>query len=128
MDEPTAGQDFRHYTAFMDGILNPEEGSPWSSAFDSVIFITHDLDLAIGYANRIILISEGRIAADGQPQDVLTDRDLLTQCRLVPTSLLELNLRLLPKTGRFMRVESLAPFVRAADLEESAVPGAAERE
>jgi len=123
MDEPTAGQDFRHYTLFMDAILNPTEGSPWASAFESVIFITHDLDLAIGYANRIILVNNGRIAADGPPHEVLADQEILADCRLVPTSLLELNLKLLSKTGRFMRAESLANFIHTADRGEYAEPG-----
>jgi len=114
MDEPTAGQDYRHYTDFMDHILHPWAGSPWSDAFEAVIFITHDLDLAISYANRILLLSDGRIAADGPPHQVLQDRDLLAQCRLNPTSLLELNLELLSKTGRFLRAELLAPYVQAA--------------
>jgi len=111
MDEPTAGQDYRHYTEFMDAILHPKEGSPWGDAFEAVIFITHDLDLAVTYANRVILLSRGRLAADGPPHQILHDPQLLADCRLTPTSLLELNLELLPKTGRFMRAELLAPYV-----------------
>jgi energy-coupling factor transport system ATP-binding protein len=114
MDEPTAGQDYRHYTDFMDHILHPRAGSPWSEAFEAVIFITHDLDLAISYANRVLLVNNGRIAADGPPHQILQDRAMLSQCRLNPTSLLELNLELLSKTGRFMRAELLAPYVQAA--------------
>jgi energy-coupling factor transport system ATP-binding protein len=116
MDEPTAGQDYRHYTEFMDAILHPKSGSPWSDAFEAVIFITHDLDLAISYANRLILVSDGGLAADGPPHQVLQDRELLTRCRLNPTSLLEMNLDLLPQTGRFLRAELLAPYVQAADV------------
>ena len=123
MDEPTAGQDYRHYTEFMDAILHPQEGAAWSDAFEAVIFITHDLDLAISYANRIMLVSDGHLAADGPPHEVLQDRNLLTNCRLTPTSLLELNLKLLSQTGRFMRAELLAPYVHAAHLESSAATG-----
>ena len=101
MDEPTSGQDYWNYTAFMDAILQ-------MPGFDAVIFITHDLDLAISYANRIVLVSEGRIAADGSPAEVLKDRDLLRRCRIVPTSLLKLNLEMFPVTGAFMRAEMLA--------------------
>lgn len=101
MDEPTSGQDYWNYTAFMDAILQ-------MPGFDAVIFITHDLDLAISYANRIVLVSEGRIAADGPPAEVLKDEDLLRRCRIVPTSLLKLNLEMLPATGAFMRAEMLA--------------------
>ena len=101
MDEPTSGQDYWNYTAFMDAILQ-------MPGFDAVIFITHDLDLAISYANRVVLVSEGRIAADGPPAEVLKDEDLLLRCRIVPTSLLKLNLEMLPATGAFMRAEMLA--------------------
>ncbi len=101
MDEPTAGQDYANYMAFMDTILQ-------MPGFQAVLFITHDLDLAITYANRVVLMSDGRIAADGPPEKVLSDLDLLHSCRLVPTSLLELNLEHLPHTSRFMSAEALA--------------------
>ena len=101
MDEPTAGQDYWNYSAFMDAILQ-------MPGFDAVIFITHDLDLAISYANRIVLVRDGRLAADGSPPDVLSDEALLRRCRVVPTSLLRLNLEMLPQTGAFMRAEELA--------------------
>jgi energy-coupling factor transporter ATP-binding protein EcfA2 len=101
MDEPTAGQDYWNYMAFMDSILQ-------MPGFESILFITHDLDLAICYASRVILLHEGRIAGDGPPAEVLTNLDLLHRCRIVPTSLLQANLDYLPRTGRFMRAEALA--------------------
>ncbi|HEX5692233.1 MAG TPA: ABC transporter ATP-binding protein [Roseiflexaceae bacterium] len=101
MDEPTAGQDYRSYTQFMDGILE-------LGVFAAQIFITHDVDLAISYANRVLLFADGRIVADGPPHDVLARTDLLDRCRLRPTSLLYENLRLLPQTGSFQRLEALA--------------------
>jgi len=101
MDEPTAGQDYGNYMAFMDSILQ-------TPGFSAILFITHDLDLAICYANRVILLDDGRIAGDGPPPDVLADLDLLRQCRLVPTSLLKANLAYLPQTGAFMSAEALA--------------------
>jgi energy-coupling factor transport system ATP-binding protein len=103
MDEPTAGQDYWNYQAFMDSILQ-------MPGFDSILFITHDLDLALIYANRILLVHQGRIKADGGPQEVLKDEELLRSCRVLPTSLLRLNLEYFPRTGRFMRAEALAQF------------------
>ena len=104
MDEPTAGQDYWNYMTFMDSILQ-------MPGFDSIIFITHDIDLAIIYASRILLLFGGEIVADGSPQDVLRDESLLRRCRVLPTSLLRLNQDLLPQTGRFYRAETLSHFL-----------------
>ncbi|MGD8402160.1 MAG: ABC transporter ATP-binding protein [Anaerolineales bacterium] len=101
MDEPTAGQDYQNYMNFMDSILQ-------MPGFEAILFITHDVDLAVIYANRVLMIADGRLVADGKPQNVLQDFDRLKANRLVPTSLLELNLRRLSTTGRFMRAEALA--------------------
>lgn len=101
MDEPTAGQDYQNYMNFMDSILQ-------MPAFEAILFITHDVDLAAIYANRILLVNDGKLVADGKPQDVLADFERLIANRIIPTSLLALNLKLLDRTGRFMRAEALA--------------------
>lgn len=101
MDEPTAGQDYWNYQAFMDAILQ-------MPGFDSIIFITHDLDLALIYANRILLVYNGEIIADGVPEEVLKNQKQLISCRVLPTSLLQLNLDMFQKTGKFYRAETLA--------------------
>jgi energy-coupling factor transporter ATP-binding protein EcfA2 len=103
MDEPTAGQDYKNYMTFMDSILQ-------MPGFEAILFITHDVDLAVIYANRVILVADGQIRADGRPQEVLADLELLRACRLVPTSLLAANLEHLAQSGRFMRAEALAHF------------------
>ncbi|GAB4504306.1 MAG: ABC transporter ATP-binding protein [Anaerolineales bacterium] len=112
MDEPTAGQDYANYTHFMDAMCISQEGalSLLSANFAATLFITHDLDLAVTYANRVLLLGEGRLVADGRPEEVLQDFDLLIRCRVRPTSLLHLNLDLLPKTGRFLPAEQLAAY------------------
>jgi energy-coupling factor transport system ATP-binding protein len=101
MDEPTAGQDYQNYMNFMDSILQ-------MPGFEAIIFITHDVDLAVIYANRILLIADGRLVADGSPHAVLSDFDQLKASRLVPSSLLALNVKRFPQTGHFLRAEALA--------------------
>jgi energy-coupling factor transport system ATP-binding protein len=101
MDEPTAGQDYQNYMSFMDTILQLPN-------FEAILFITHDLDLAIIYATRVLLVNQGRLVADGPPYEVLADAGRLSANRIVPTSLLEMNLQYLPRTGRFLRAEALA--------------------
>lgn len=101
MDEPTAGQDYQNYMNFMDSILQ-------MPGFEAILFITHDVDLAAIYANRVLVISGGSLIADGKPQEVLKDFDRLRANRIIPTSLLSLNLERYEQTGRFMRAEALA--------------------
>lgn len=112
LDEPTAGQDYANYTHFMDEMCRPVNGakSILSANFEATLFITHDLDLAVTYANRVLLVGEGTVVADGPPEQVLKDFALLDRCRVRPTSLLKLNLDLLPKTGTFLPAEALAAF------------------
>jgi energy-coupling factor transporter ATP-binding protein EcfA2 len=108
MDEPTAGQDYANYMSFMDSVvgLGTAEERPYS--FAAIIFITHDIDLAVCYANRVLLMGDGQIVRDGPPPEVLADLDALQRCRVIPSSLLKANLEYYGKTGRFMRAEALA--------------------
>ncbi len=101
MDEPTAGQDYQNYMSFMESILR-------LPSFAAILFITHDIDLAVIYANRVLLVNQGRLVADGPPQEVLGDLERLRANRLVPTTLLQANLEMYPRTQRFMRAEALA--------------------
>ncbi len=104
MDEPTAGQDYQNYRNFMDSILQ-------LPSFEAILFITHDIDLAVMYANRVLIVNGGRVICDGTPEETLADLPRLEQNRLVPTSLLQLNLKWLSKTGRFQRAERLAHYI-----------------
>lgn len=111
MDEPTAGQDYQNYMEFMDAILQLPN-------FEAILFITHDIDLAVIYANRVLLVNQGGLVADGPPNQVLADLELLKACRLASTSLLETNLHWLAHTGQFLRAEALAHAIQpdAPDL------------
>ena len=104
MDEPTAGQDYWNYMAFMDGILQ-------MPGFDSILFITHDVDLAVVYANRVLLVYGGQLVADGTPYKVLKDEATLRHSRILPTSLLRANIEAYPRLGRFHRAETLGRFL-----------------
>ncbi|GHO58724.1 ABC transporter ATP-binding protein [Ktedonobacter robiniae] len=81
LDEPTAGQDHRSYMNFMEHL----RGLP---GLDALLFITHDLDLALRFTQRVLLLKDGHLVADGAPLEVLSDAKLLDECNLRPTSLL----------------------------------------
>lgn len=61
LDEPTLGQDWRHLSAFMDLLVRLNQ------AGHTILLITHDYKLVHRYARRVLLLREGRIAADGVP-------------------------------------------------------------
>ena len=108
LDEPSAGQDHRSATAFMTEVRR-------IAGLESVYFVTHDVDLALTYADRILLLREGTIVADGAPLNVIADRARWTSCNLAYTSLMEANAAWGDRTGRFMGSHELASLVAGID-------------
>jgi energy-coupling factor transport system ATP-binding protein len=85
------------------------------AGLEGLYFVTHDVDLALTQADRIILLREGRIAADGAPLEVIADRDRWIACNLRVTSLMEANLAWGVDSGTFQGPETLASLVAAAE-------------
>lgn len=85
LDEPTAGQDYRHYTEIMEFIrkINEESGI-------TIIMITHDMHLMLEYTDRAIVIADGHLLADDSPANVLTDEVISDKAFLKKTSLYDL--------------------------------------
>ncbi|MEM5568487.1 DUF3744 domain-containing protein [Aerococcus viridans] len=86
LDEPTAGQDYKHYTDMMRFIegLNRDQGI-------TILMITHDMHLIQEYTNRTIVFHDGQVMGDMRPAAVLTDENLMAQAHLAPTSLYDLG-------------------------------------
>ena len=84
------------------------------AGLESVYFVTHDADLALTYADRILLLRDGRIVADGSPLEVIADRERWTSCNLRFTSLMEANARWGGQTGRFLGTLELAARIAGA--------------
>ncbi len=87
LDEPTAGQDFAHYTEFMDFL------AAINARGTTVLLITHDMHLALEYTERVLVMAQGRLLADAHPADVLTDADITARADLVTTGLYALARR-----------------------------------
>mgnify|MGYP001115371599 CR=1 FL=1 len=86
LDEPTAGQDFRHYTEIMEFLRG-------LSALDiTVVMITHDMHLMLEYAKRAVVFSQGQIIADDTSANILTSPDIIRRASLKETSLYDLAL------------------------------------
>lgn len=84
LDEPTAGQDKKHYTEIM-AFLNQ-----LNKAGHTIIMITHDMQLMLEYSDRSIAISDGEIIADCTPVDLFSQVDILDRANLKKTSLFDL--------------------------------------
>lgn len=98
LDEPTAGQDYRHYTEIMEFLkeINQTLGI-------TIIMITHDMHLMLEYTDRAIVIADGHLIADDTPAKVLTNESIADKAYLKKTSLYDLAVR--------CRIEDPSEFV-----------------
>ncbi len=64
LDEPTMGQDWGHLSAFMEHVGRLSGGGM------AILLITHDYELVHRYAQRVLLLRDGRIAAEGSPRQL----------------------------------------------------------
>ncbi|KPL76877.1 heme ABC transporter ATP-binding protein [Ornatilinea apprima] len=85
LDEPTAGQDFRHYTEIMEFLVEINHLGV------TVILITHDMHLMLEYTPRAIVLAGGRKIADTAAAVVLTDAQVIAEANLKETSLFALS-------------------------------------
>lgn len=76
LDEPTTGQDKRNIESMMAALMKQ---------VTTLVFCTHDVETAIRYATRVIVVDEGRIVADDVPRKVFANVPLLKSCGLRPT-------------------------------------------
>lgn len=88
LDEPTAGQDKKHYTEMMS-FLNDLH-----ALGHTIIMITHDMQLMLEYSDRALVISDGQILADQSPITLFNQPDILRIANLKQTSIFDLAQRL----------------------------------
>ena len=88
LDEPTAGQDYRHYTEIMTFLekLNKEG--------QTIIMITHDMHLMLEYCHRSVVICDSKKIYDGSCAKVLVDEEIVNKAYLKKTSLYDLAIQI----------------------------------
>lgn len=97
LDEPTAGQDYTSYKEFMTYLSKIRtEGT-------SIIIITHDMHLALEYADRAVVLSEGTVIAQDTMDRVLSNSDLIERANLKHTSI--------ESMGKLYGVSDLSGFI-----------------
>ena len=98
LDEPTAGQDYRHYTEIMEFLksINEERGT-------TIIMITHDMHLMLEYTDRAFVIADGELIADDTPAKILTNDEIADRAYLKKTSLYEMAVKCqIPSPSQFV--------------------------
>ncbi|MDQ1276701.1 MAG: energy-coupling factor transport system ATP-binding protein [Euryarchaeota archaeon] len=81
LDEPTTGQDRVNIDQMMDYFKN--KGS-------TLVFCTHDIEIAMLYSTRILVMNEGQIIADGKGRDVIKNIDILRKASLTQPPVVEI--------------------------------------
>ncbi len=87
LDEPTAGQDFKHYSHIMEFLKEINNMGV------TIIIITHDMHLMLEYTNRAIVLSDGLKIAEDSTTNVLTNEEVINKANLKETSLYELAVK-----------------------------------
>ncbi|CEN91228.1 ABC transporter ATP-binding protein [Paraclostridium sordellii] len=87
LDEPTAGQDFKHYNEIMEFLLNLNKKGV------TIIMITHDMHLMLEYTNRAIVLADGMKLADDTAANILTNKEVIKKANLKETSVYELAVK-----------------------------------
>ena len=98
LDEPTAGQDYKHYTEIMEFLKSLNDQGV------TILMITHDMHLMLEYTPHAIVISDGCKIGDSTAVDVLTDANIAEKASLKLTSLYDLAVAVgIPDPGEFVR-------------------------
>jgi energy-coupling factor transporter ATP-binding protein EcfA2 len=91
VDEPTTGQDPQKRREIMD-LMKELHGQG-----KTIIVITHDMNLAAEYAERCVVMHDGKVILDGGPKDIFVQTEKLASTHLNPPSVTQLFLKLSEK-------------------------------
>jgi energy-coupling factor transport system ATP-binding protein len=89
VDEPTAGQDYKHYSEIMEFLKELNVSHQYT-----ILMITHDMHLMLEYATRAIVLADGNCIADTTPSEILTSSSITAAASLKETSLFHLANRI----------------------------------
>ena len=88
LDEPTIGQDYQQKEKLQQFILQ------LNAQKKTVIVVTHDVEFVAECNPRVILMSQGKILAEGIAKEILTNQKLVAQASIVPPQITQIFLEL----------------------------------
>lgn len=104
LDEPTTGQDISRIEDILAAIHH------YANEGGTVIFCTHDTEIAARFAERIVVMTEGKIVADGKPEDVFSNADILAASGLKQPPIIAMSQQL--GIGKITSVEEVVLHVQ----------------
>ena len=105
LDEPTTGLDYRECIHIMDLVKDLNQKGV------TVLMVTHDMEIALDYAKRVLVMNHGRILADGSPKDIFYDDAVMKKANLLPPQIVGLSFALDQKFGKVYTVDEMAEAV-----------------
>ena len=108
LDEPTTGQDLGHIDDIMELLQEYVAGG------GSVILCTHDTEVAVRYAGRVLVMTDGKVVADGPPRAVFGMDEVLRQAGLRVPAAFQISSELYG--GCALSVEEVVRYVQQAGL------------
>jgi cobalt/nickel transport system ATP-binding protein len=77
LDEPTASLDPKSQSHVVDLIQQ------WKETAKTVVTATHQLEIVEDIADRVVVLEEGTVIANGSPAEILGNADLLLRANLI---------------------------------------------
>jgi energy-coupling factor transport system ATP-binding protein len=105
LDEPTTGLDYRECMTIMEIIASLNAGGT------TVFMITHDMEVAADFAQRAMVLSNGKLIGDGPVREILKDKPLLDRASLLPPQIASLALRIGEKFGNVFTLDEMSAAV-----------------
>ena len=107
LDEPTTGLDFRECVKVMDVVRELNEGGT------TVIMVCHDMEVVSDFAERIVVMADGRILDRGRTHELFSNIELMQHAYVEPPQVIELSRRLASSVSpAFAQVSEVTDVVR----------------
>lgn len=96
LDEPTTGLDYKECMEIMSAVKELNKNGT------TVIMVCHDMELVLDFAQRMIVLANGKIEADGKTLEIMRSKEILQKASLLPPQIIQIALELEEKfPGRF---------------------------
>lgn len=105
LDEPTTGLDYKECVQIMNYVKEMNQKGV------TVLMVTHDMEIALDYADRAVLMHDGRMVADGKPAEIFYDETAMAAASLLAPQIIGLSLALDVRLGRVSTVEEMADAI-----------------